>query len=139
MATLNPYLGFRDNAREAITFYQAVFGGELTIMTFSELGLSEDASESEKIGHSQLETPSGFTLMAADTLETTPYTAGDNFTISISGSAVEETELRGYWDALVNGGTVTAPLALAPWGDLFGQCTDKYGVQWLINATGPNG
>ena len=26
---LNPYLGFRDNARQAMEFYQSVFGGEL--------------------------------------------------------------------------------------------------------------
>ena len=27
---LNPYLSFSDNARQAMEFYQSVFGGELT-------------------------------------------------------------------------------------------------------------
>ena len=39
---LNPYLAFRDTAREAMTFYQSVFGGELTLNTFAEYHASED-------------------------------------------------------------------------------------------------
>ncbi len=35
---LNPYLQFKDNAREAMTYYQDVFGGDLVINTFGEYG-----------------------------------------------------------------------------------------------------
>ena len=66
---LNPYLSFRDNAREAMDFYQSVFGGELTVSTFGEFHASEDPAEQDKVMHSQLETPDGLMLMGADTPE----------------------------------------------------------------------
>ena len=64
---LNPYLSFRDNAREAMTFYRSVFGGELTLSTFGDFHASEDPAEQDKIMHSQLETPDGLMLMGGDT------------------------------------------------------------------------
>ena len=64
---LNPYLGFRDDAREAMTFYRSVLGGELTISTFADFHASEDPAEQDKVMHSQLETPDGLVLMGADT------------------------------------------------------------------------
>ena len=68
MATyLNPYLSFRDTARQAMEFYQSVFGGELTLSTFGEFHASEDPAEVDKIMHGQLETPGGLVLMGADT------------------------------------------------------------------------
>ena len=64
---LNPHLSFRDSAREAMDFYQSVFGGDLTVSTFAEFHASDDPSEQDKVMHAQLETPDGLVLMAADT------------------------------------------------------------------------
>ena len=64
---LNPYLSFRDNAREAMGFYHSILGGELTLSTFGEFQASEDPAEQDKIMHSQLETGDGLVLMGADT------------------------------------------------------------------------
>ena len=135
-ANLNPYIGFRDNAREAINFYATVFGGETTVSTFGEFHASEDASEQEKIMHGLLKTPSGFTLMVADTPNAMPYNPGDNISISVSGDAADDAELRGYWDKLTDGGKVEEPLAVAPWGDSFGMATDRFGIRWLVNIAG---
>jgi PhnB protein len=71
--------------------------------------------------------------MASDTPSGMDYTPGNNISISLSGEQADERELRGYWDKLAAGGTVTVPLDLAPWGDTFGMCTDKFGVNWLVN------
>jgi PhnB protein len=131
---LNPYLGFRDNAREAMTYYQSVFGGELTMSTFGEFQASEDPSEQDKIMHAMLTTESGMVLMGADTPNSMSYTPGDTFSVSLSGE--DEAELRGYWERLSGDGTVTVPFEPAPWGDTFGMCTDKFGVPWLVNAAG---
>ena len=131
---LNPYLGFRDNASEAMDFYQSVFGGQLDKSTFAEFQASEDPAEKDKIMHAMLTTDSGFTLMAADTPASMPYNPGDNYSVSLSGDSDEE--LRGYWEKLSDGGTVTVPLEKAPWGDSFGMCTDKFGVSWLVNISG---
>lgn len=131
---LNPYLGFRDTARQAMDFYQTVFGGTLTRSTFGELHASEDPAEQNKIMHSMLTTDSGLVLMASDTPNGMDYTPGTNYSVSLSGE--DEAELRGYWDKLSDGGNVTMPLMKAPWGDTFGMCIDKFGVSWMVNIAG---
>ena len=129
---LDPYLGFRDNAREAMEFYHSVFGGDLTLSTFGENHASEDPDEQDKIMHGMLVTENGLTLMGADTPKHMSYTLGDNISVSLSGE--DEHELRGYWDGLTAGGTVTVPMEKAPWGDVFGMCADKFGINWLLNV-----
>jgi PhnB protein len=131
---LNPYLSFRDTAGGAMDFYQSVFGGELTRTTFGEFHASDDPAEQDKIMHSMLITDNGLALMAADTPNSMDYTVGSNYSVSLSGE--DEAELRGYWDKLSAGGTVTMPLDQAPWGDAFGMCVDKFGVTWLVNIAG---
>lgn len=132
MTTLNPYLGFRDNAREAMTFYQSVFGGELAMSTFGEFHASEEAAEQDKIMHALLTTEKGMVLMGADTPNSMDYTPGNNISVSLSGT--DEAELRGYFDKLSDGGTVAMPLEKAPWGDIFGMCKDRFGIDWLVNV-----
>jgi PhnB protein len=131
---LNPYLAFRGNAKDAMNFYQSVFGGNLAMSTFGEFHASEDPDEQEKIMHAMLTSDTGLVLMGADTPNSMEYTAGTNYSVSLSGD--DDEELRGYWDKLSDGGTITQPLAQAPWGDSFGMCTDRFGVSWLVNISG---
>lgn len=133
MTILNPYLNFRGNAREAIEFYKSVFGGELTISTFGEAGMPVDPSETDQVMHSQLEAPNGLNLMAADSPSHFEFTPGNNISVSLSGT--DEAELTGYFNGLLEGGTVDEPLVKAPWGDTFGMLTDKFGIHWLVNIT----
>lgn len=130
MLTLNPYLSFRGEARAAMEFYREVFGGELSVDTFGSFGGTDDPADADLVMHAQLETPQGFTLMAADTPGSMPAQAGGGFSVSISGD--DEPAARGFWDALAAGGTVTMPLDPAPWGGLFGMLTDRFGTSWLI-------
>jgi PhnB protein len=132
---LNPYISFRDNAKQAMEFYQSVFGGELALSTFGEFHASDDPAEQDKIMHGMLTSPTGLVLMGADTPNSMNYNPGDNIAVSLSGE--DEPELRGYWDKLVDGATITAPINAAPWGDIFGMLTDKFGVNWLVNIAGP--
>ncbi len=137
MSILNPYLTFAGNAREAMEYYHSVFGGELAMNTFREFHM-EDLPEDELDGimHAQLTTPTGFTLMGSDA-PTAMGGATPNGKISLSGGADEEEQLRGYWAGLAEGGTIDMPLETAPWGDAFGQVTDRYGVVWYVNLEGP--
>lgn len=129
---LNPYISFRDNAREAMEFYKTVFGGQLNISTFEEYYATEDVqNEGHKVMHAMLEAENGITFMAADTPNSMEYKPGDNMSMSLSGD--NEEELRGYWGKLSDGGNVIMPLEKAPWGDTFGMCTDKFGIQWMVN------
>jgi PhnB protein len=128
---LNPYLSFTDNARQAMEFYRSVFGGTLTLNTMGESGA--EGPDAAKIMHGQLETPSGYTLMAADTPTGMEHNPGTNISLSLSGDDADE--LRGYWDKLSDGGTVTLPLEKQMWGDEFGMCTDRFGIAWMVNIS----
>jgi PhnB protein len=136
MALLNPYINFGGNAREAMEYYQSVFGGKLDISTFADFqmpGISEE--DADLVMHGQLATDAGFTLMGADlpaSMGTVP--TDTNVTISISGNEVDE--IRGYWDGLADGGAVRMPLEKAPWGDYYGDLADRFGVKWLVNISG---
>ncbi|MET8908747.1 VOC family protein [Micromonospora sp. NPDC004551] len=130
---LNPYLNFRDNARQAMEFYQKVFGGNLTLSTFGEFG-NPDPSVADNVMHAQLETDRGYTLMASDTPPEMEYQPGTNISISLSGDDADE--LRGYWQQLTEGGTVAVPLEKQMWGDEFGMCVDRFGIGWMVNIAG---
>ncbi len=133
---LNPYLNFRSSAREAMDFYQSVFGGSLQRSTFAEFQMSHGPETDDLVMHSQLTTDAGFTLMAADVPPDMELREGSAISISLSGD--DEPELTGYWERLIEGGTVLEPLARAPWGASFGMAVDRFGVQWLVNIGGPD-
>ncbi|AVZ71204.1 hypothetical protein SLUN_02080 [Streptomyces lunaelactis] len=130
---LNPYVSFAGDAKQAMEFYEGVFGGTLTVNTFGDFGSEAPPGYADKIMHGQLETPSGFTLMGADNPPGTEHKPGNNFAVSLSGDDADE--LRGYWEKLSAGGNVSVPLEKQMWGDVFGMCTDKFGIGWMVNIT----
>ena len=131
---LNSYISFRDNAREAIEFYQSVFGGEVFSDTFRSFASDEmpvAEVDLDKTMHAYLKGGNGIELMAADTPTGMEYHDGARITLTLNGD--DEAILRGYWDKLAEGGQITMPLDKAPWGDVFGMLVDKYGVNWMID------
>ncbi|SEF32050.1 PhnB protein [Amycolatopsis pretoriensis] len=130
-SVLNPYLSFRAEARQAMEFYKGVFGGTLKVNTFGEFG-SPEGADADKVMHAQLETDAGYTLMASDTPAGMEHNPGTNITVSLSGD--DAGTLRGYWDKLSDGGTVTVPFEKQMWGDEFGSCIDKFGIPWMVNV-----
>ncbi|GGK21921.1 VOC family protein [Pilimelia terevasa] len=129
---LNPYISFAGDARQAMEFYQGVFGGSLRLNTFGESGYPGPEG-ADQIMHAMLETPGGYTLMASDTPPGMTYDPGTNIAVSLSGD--DEDELRGYWEKLTAGGTVSVPLEKQMWGDVFGACADRFGIQWMVNIS----
>lgn len=130
---LNPYISFKDSAKQAMEFYKDAFGGNLTISTFKDGGTPHEPADADKVMHAMLVTTNGLTLMASDTPPNMEYTPGNNISISLSGD--NEAELRGYWDKLAEGAQISIPLNAAPWGDIFGMLTDKFGIHWLVNIS----
>ena len=130
---LNPYISFPGTAREAMQFYETVFGGTLFLNTFGEF--AGDAPNPDNIMHGMLETDRGFTLMGADTPPGMEHQPGNNIAVSLSGD--DDAELRGYWEQLSDGGTVTMPLEKQMWGDEFGMCVDRFGIAWMVNIGQP--
>lgn len=131
---LNSYISFKDNAKEAMEFYQSVFGGEISSNTFEEFASDEmpvAEGDKQKIMHSYLKGEKGVELMAADTPTGTEYMEGARISLTLNGD--DEETLRGYWNKLAEGGTITMPLEKAPWGDIFGMLTDKFGINWMVD------
>ncbi len=136
MTKLNPYIHFKDNAREAMEFYKSIFGGELTMSTFKEGGAVQDGPAADNIMHAMLIVGPEITIMAADTPPEMEYGQRGGMSISLSGEKTDEEKLKGYWNKLSEGAKVTVPMETAPWGDTFGMLTDKFGIDWLVNISG---
>ncbi len=128
---LNPYLNFDSRTREAMEFYQSVFGGDLQVMTFGDMG----GEPADGVMHAYLGTPAGFHLMASDGAPGQPPPApGGAVSVSLSGD--DHAELSGWYAALAEGGTVLEELKQQMWGDTFGMVTDRFGITWLVNIAG---
>lgn len=136
MTTLNAYLNFNGNTEEAFTFYKSVFGGEFAmIQRFKDTPEAGNTAPADlnKIMHIALPIGKGNILMATDALESKGHklSTGNNFHLSVSTESEEET--RKIFNGLSNGGKVTVPLDKMFWGAYFGMCTDKFGIQWMVN------
>ncbi len=133
---LHSYIAFKDNAKEAMSFYQSIFGGTVESNTFAEYDSPEmpvAPDDRDKIMHAMLNGDNGISFMGADTPSSMPFAeGGSRMTLTLSGD--DETLLRYYWDKLSDGGTVTVPLDKSPWGDIFGMLTDKFGIDWMVDV-----
>lgn len=131
---LNPYLSFRGNAREAMTKYHEVFGGDLDLAPFSMFDMPVDDAEKEWVMHGFLKTAAGHTLMGADVPSSMDLPP--NGVVALTGD--EPDVVRGWWDALAENGTIELPLKQAPWGDYFGELTDEFGIRWMVDFGEPS-
>lgn len=131
--TATPHINFDDRAREALSWYRTVFGGDLTLATYEDIHAVEQPDQADRIAFGVLATPSGLRIMGYDVQPSKPYDAGSNaFYIALHGT--EPDEIRHIWDALEVGGTVLVPLAPSPFAPLYGMVTDRYGVTWIVDA-----
>lgn len=132
MAQLAPYLNFNGDCREAMTFYQECLGGELYVMTFGEAPMSEQMPQEARnnVMHSQL-TAGPITVMAADTMPGMAPAQGSAVTLALVSD--DRDEIRGYFDKLSVGGTITQPLEEAFFG-MYGAMNDRFGISWMFQA-----
>ena len=129
---LNPYLGFGDNARQAIEFYRSVFGGELTLVSYGDAGVPDVPAE--QIMWGQVQGDEGFHLMAYDVPANLPWDQGVNsFFVSVRGKSAEE--ITTYWKGLAEGATVVQDLGPAGWAPLYGMLKDRFGVVWVLDVS----
>lgn len=139
MAKLNPYLSFRSNAREALEFYQSILGGALDISTFGSIpaapAMPLDPADVDLVMHGQLETPNGLTLMAADSPSMVQYVpATQGVTVALTGGPDDHEYVSSAYAGLAEGATDVLPFETAPWGDYYGQLTDRFGISWMFNV-----
>lgn len=141
------HLNFRGTAREALEFYRSVFGGEVTLATYGDMGMPAGVPGADRVVFGQVENADGFRLMAydipgaeEDLAATAGMTSRENgatltdrtFFQSLRADSLEE--LSGYWTALAEGASIVEPLAASPWSPGFGMLTDRFGVTWVLDV-----
>lgn len=142
MASVSTYLNFDGNTEEAFEFYKSVFGTEYVggIFRMGDIPAEEGqppVSDAVKnlIMNVQLPITGGHVLMGTDTVAEWGHELkpGNNVYIALHPDSREEADR--LHAALSDGGTVQMPMADQFWGDYFGDCVDKFGVQWMISQT----
>ncbi|MBL8159260.1 VOC family protein [Candidatus Saccharibacteria bacterium] len=135
MPTINPYINFNGNAKEAFTFYKSVFGGEFTsLVRFKDLQNPEfpvPESDADKIMRIVLPV-GGNTLIANDVPEVLGRVNENENRSKIAVSAESREEAERIFTGLSAGGTVEMPLDESPWGTQFAMFRDKYGIEWTV-------
>ncbi len=142
MATVSTYLNFNRNTEEAFNFYRSVFQtdfmGEITRMGDAppqEGAPPLSVADRDLVMHIMLPITGEHMLMGTDAPESMGFTLthGNNMHINLQPDTRKET--KRLFDALADGGVVTMELADMFWGDYFGSCIDKFGVQWMFNCS----
>ncbi len=138
MKAFHPYLNFPGTTEHAFQFYRSVFGGEFAnLQRFGDLPNADQtpAEDRNKILHISLPLPNGTVLMATDACDSLGHKlqVGNNFYINID--ADDETEVTKLFTALSAGGKIEMTPQKTFWGAFFAMCTDRFGVQWMMNYT----
>mgnify|MGYP000223220302 CR=1 FL=1 len=135
MATLNPYLTFNGNCREAMTYYNEILGGELSFIVVGESPVADQMPPfyKDQILHSSLKTAQ-LELMATDMQ---PETLNGGNDVHLCLVCNNENETRNLFDKLSQGGKVKQPLREMFFG-LLGTVTDKFGKHWLLECNKAN-
>ncbi|GAA2018292.1 VOC family protein [Nakamurella flavida] len=130
------HLNFRRQAQEALTFYRSVFGGELTLATYTQAQMPVADDEGDLIAWGEVRSSDGFHVMAYDVPAARAHDAGiDPVFVSVRGN--DEKETRRYWAGLADGGTIKADLGPSGWAPLYGMVTDRFGITWILDVTAP--
>jgi len=132
---VEPYVFFPGTCEEALHFYEAVFGGQVTYtMRYRDVPPGDHPSPPEmgdKIMHATLEA-GDLTLMAADSMRLRPGVDSERVALSVAPKSAEEGGR--LFAALAEGGTILAPYEKQFWGSTFGMLTDRFGIDWMVNA-----
>ncbi|MFE5813076.1 VOC family protein [Streptomyces sp. NPDC056479] len=134
--TTTTHLNFRGEARQALDFYQSVFGGHAVAVTYKDAGNVQNDNEADWVMWGEVVGDDGFHVMAYDVPSQLPWNRGENpFFVSVRGDDADE--ISALWQKLAEGSTVVRPLEAAQWAPLYGMLTDRFGVTWVLDVTAP--
>lgn len=127
------HINFRGDAREALEFYQSVFGGQMTIVTYTDAHNVQNPAEADQVMWGEVVASNGFHVMAYDVPSSMPWEPGINaFFFSIRGDTAEE--IAEHWEKLAVGSTIKHPLTPSAWTPLYGMLQDRFGITWVVDV-----
>ncbi|GAA5037764.1 VOC family protein [Marivirga lumbricoides] len=127
-----PYFHFDGNCREAMTFYQNLFGGKLDLMPIKDSPAKDQFQPEihDQIMHASLEN-GDFMLMASDMCGMGEVKRGNNVEINLNCESEEE--INHLYQQLSAGGEILNELREEFWGAKFAMLIDQFGVRWMMN------
>jgi PhnB protein len=130
MKTIDPYLIFNGNCRQAMEFYSDCLGADLNVVTYAEGPGEYPDAVKDKIMHAKV-TKGQLVIMASDPHDGNPVTQGNSFFLNLNCDSLEEIER--LFNAVGKNGKVLLPLQDMFWGARFGMLKDQFGVNWMFN------
>jgi PhnB protein len=133
---MNVHLNFQGNCAEAFEFYKKTFDADNSFAIkygAAPVGTPIPPNWNDKIMHTSIPLGNG-SLMGCDAPQGRSTPIG-GFQISLQ--LKNETQVKRIYEALKDGGSVQMPMAPTFWSPMFGMCTDKFGVAWMIGMPGP--
>ncbi|MDY7084975.1 MAG: VOC family protein [Actinomycetota bacterium] len=144
--TTTTHLNFRGDARQALEFYQSVFGGVLTAVAYADFGMPKELPDADKVVFGQVTADNGFRIMAYDvpsqaapapaptgaTRENGVTLTGERFFVAVTGETADE--VSPLWDKLADGAEIIEKFGPSPFSPGFGMLTDRFGVTWILQV-----
>lgn len=137
MATVVPYINFADRGKEQLEFYKSVFGGgyDVTLVKDNPQAAQMNPEWGERIMHADFKA-GDIHLLGSDIISDQPgLERGNGYALTVMCDSAEQ--LKDWYTKLVDGGKEVWAPRDSEWGALFGQCVDKFGVQWMFNYSQP--
>ncbi|MEU4397803.1 VOC family protein [Micromonospora orduensis] len=144
--TTTTHLNFRGDARQALEFYRAVFGGHLTVVAYGDFGMPKELPDADKVVFGELIAESGFRIMAYDAPNQSPASlpptvttrangmtlTGERFFVAVGGDTTEEVDA--LWARLADGAEIIEKYGPSQFAPGFGMLTDRFGVTWILQV-----
>lgn len=144
--TTTTHLNFRGDARQALEFYRAVFGGHLTVVAYGDFGMPKELPDADKVVFGQLTAENGFRIMAYDAPSQSPASlpptvttrangmtlTGERFFVAVGGDTTEEVDA--LWARLADGAEIIEKYGPSQFAPGFGMLTDRFGVTWILQV-----
>lgn len=144
--TTTTHLNFRGDAREALEFYQSVFGGRLTVVAYGDFGMPKELPDADKVVFGQVSAENGFTIAAYDAPSGSPAApvpaattrengltlTGERFFVAVGGDTADE--ISALWDKLSAGAEIVEKFGPSAFSPGFGMLTDRFGVTWILQV-----
>jgi PhnB protein len=126
---IQPYLFFNGRCDEAIDFYRAAVGAEVTmLMRYRDSPDPTSHGLGEKVMHGSLRIGDTTVLVSDGRCSGQWSFQGFALSLTVPGDA----EAERLFTALGDGGQVQTPLTKTFFSSKFGMMTDRFGVLWIV-------